>query len=64
MKRLTERIHVLLEPKTADKIRSLKERFGLREGEIVRELLEEGLDRLVERHAKAKRRGTGRYRNN
>ena len=64
MKRLTEKFHVLLDPKTADKIRSLKERFGLKPGEIFRELLDEGLERLITRHQKAKRRGTGHYRNN
>jgi hypothetical protein len=63
MKRYIHKQCVAFEPEMADKILALKDRFGLKFAEVVRECVEYDLPRLINRHSKAKSRGTGRYRN-
>ena len=46
-KRFTERIGVAFEPEMADKIKALRERFGLKFGEVVRECVEHELPKLI-----------------
>ena len=58
MKRFTERIGVAFEPEMADKIKALKDRFGLKFGEVVRECVEHELQRLIQRHTKAQKTRT------
>ena len=62
MKRFTERIGVAFEPEMADKIKGLKDRFGLTFGEVVRECVEHELPKLIQRHAQRQKRGQGRYK--
>ena len=64
MKRYTHKQCVAFEPEMYDKINDLKKRFGLKFSEVVRECIENDLPKLIQRHTQAKRRGTGRYRNN
>ena len=64
MKRYTHKQCIAFEPETADKIDALKQRFGLKFSEVVRECVESDLPRLIRRHTQAKQQGRGRYRNN
>ena len=64
MKRFTHNQSIAFDPETVDKIHNLKERFGLKFSEVVRECVENDLPRLINRHTQAKKRGQGRYRNN
>ena len=63
MKRFTERIGVAFEPEMADKIKALKDRFGLKFGEVVRECVQHELPKLIQRHSQRQKRGQGRYKN-
>lgn len=62
MEKYTHRLSVAFDPETSDKIRDLKERFGLKFSDVVRECVDFDLPRLINRHTQAKRRGQGRYK--
>lgn len=62
MKKLTHRLTISFEPETVDKIRDLKERFGMGCSDVIRECVEFDLPKLINRHTQAKKRGQGRYK--
>lgn len=62
MERYTHKQSIAFEPDMVDKIDDLKDRFGLKFSEVVRECIEFDLPRLINRHTQAKKRGQGRYR--
>ena len=62
MAKLTHLFSISLDLETSDKIRDVSERFGLKFSEICRECIINDLPKLIDRHAKAQKRGLGRYK--